>query len=336
LRFTDVDARSADALRRLVHDLGGPLDDGAYLDEAHAEAGYVSGAYRDEAHPEAGHVDEAYADEGHAYSACADEAYSEANAAHADEAFDEEPAAIELRLDGVGSPLVAELAHESSHAIVVEQELPFLRLGTGVTGEDGRRGHLHAVDLRLDGALPRLVLTVRYEVDEIAEATEVAAARAIEAEPEEEPLDTLPDLLPAVEEVAAFEAPLEAVPVRRERVIETPVEYAESPRFEEAFREASSSRPRALEAPEHEDDADRGHDLVSDVRSRIEPALAAARAFVLTLWARLVPALRRAAERARSGANTAREEGRPMIERGVSRLNATTRRFFAIVRERAA
>src|SRR5690606_13099408 len=123
------------------------------------------------------------------------------------------PATVELRLDGVASPLLAELVEASRDGAVVEQELPFLRIGTGITDEGGRTGHLSAVDLRLEGDLPRLVLTLRYDDAagclEVCEPTEqtpptvreqaplAAVAVAVAPPVLEEGLDTIPDTLSA-------------------------------------------------------------------------------------------------------------------------------------------
>lgn len=74
-----------------------------------------------------------------------------------------ESSIIGLALDGVSSELVAEAVHDSRDVLVAEQELPFLRIGTGVTTESGRRGVLQSVELRVDDELPRLVLTVVYD-----------------------------------------------------------------------------------------------------------------------------------------------------------------------------
>lgn len=70
---------------------------------------------------------------------------------------------IGLSLDSVASELVAEVVHDSLDALLAEQELPFLRLGTGVTTESGRRGVLQSVELRIEDDLPRLVLTIVYD-----------------------------------------------------------------------------------------------------------------------------------------------------------------------------
>jgi len=83
-------------------------------------------------------------------------------------ALDADDDVIALRLDGVGSELLAEVKHDSDDALVAEQELPFLRLGTKVTTEDGRTGVLQTVELRIDGSMPRLVFTIVYDQEAAA------------------------------------------------------------------------------------------------------------------------------------------------------------------------
>ncbi|MFK7998464.1 MAG: PilZ domain-containing protein [Polyangiales bacterium] len=75
---------------------------------------------------------------------------------------------VKLHLDGVGSPIEAEAMHRAEDALVVEQSLPFLRIGTGVS-EGNRRGTLQSVDLRIEDDLPRLVMTVCYEDEQASE-----------------------------------------------------------------------------------------------------------------------------------------------------------------------
>ena len=79
--------------------------------------------------------------------------------------IDEHPAppTVSLSLDGVASPIVARVIHSGADGIAVEQELPFLRLRTGVTAPDGRRGRIEAVELLVDGDTPKLLLDITYD-----------------------------------------------------------------------------------------------------------------------------------------------------------------------------
>lgn len=85
-----------------------------------------------------------------------------------------QPERLQVRLDGVGQAIDAEVVHRSGDALVLEQALPFLRIGTGVETAAGRRGELQAVDLRLEGETPRLVLTIWYS-DEAKEEARVSS-----------------------------------------------------------------------------------------------------------------------------------------------------------------
>ena len=104
-------------------------------------------------------------------------------------------ALVEVRLDGVGPAIEAELIHAGDDALVVEQALPFLRLDTIVTAE-GRRGELKDVALRLDGGVPRLVFTLWLD-EERAAPVNVAPATVID-----EPSISPPDLLAEVSSLA--------------------------------------------------------------------------------------------------------------------------------------
>jgi hypothetical protein len=96
---------------------------------------------------------------------------------------------VRLQLDGVESSIMAEIQTESDDSLTVEQPLPFLEIGSGVQNEQsGRRGHLEAVELRMDEATPRLVLSIGYE--------ELAIER--ESGIEDAARDTLPDEPPVV------------------------------------------------------------------------------------------------------------------------------------------
>lgn len=94
---------------------------------------------------------------------------------------------VRLQLDGVGSAIVAEVQSENERAISVEQPLPFLTIGSPILNETaGRRGHLEAVELKMDEATPRLVLSIGYEP---VGASEAASDGQIER-------DTMPDVAP--------------------------------------------------------------------------------------------------------------------------------------------
>jgi hypothetical protein len=94
---------------------------------------------------------------------------------------------VRLLLDGVGSPIVAEVRSESDIALSVEQPLPFLAIGSEVLNESaGRRGHLEAVELKLDDKTPKLVLSIGYEVERAPKISDIAGGDR----------DTFPDEAP--------------------------------------------------------------------------------------------------------------------------------------------
>lgn len=80
---------------------------------------------------------------------------------------------VRLQLDGVASAIEATAVHRADDALLLEQPLPFLSIGTGVS-EGGRRGVLQGVDLRIEDNTPRLVLTVWYEDQAPEQAPAVA------------------------------------------------------------------------------------------------------------------------------------------------------------------
>jgi hypothetical protein len=73
---------------------------------------------------------------------------------------------VQLQLDGVGAAITAEVQSETEDSQSVEQPLPFLAIGTGVLNEStGRRGHLEAVELKMEDRTPKLVLSIGYELE---------------------------------------------------------------------------------------------------------------------------------------------------------------------------
>ena len=100
---------------------------------------------------------------------------------------------VRLQLDGVDSAIVAELKSETESALTVEQPLPFLAIGAGMLNETaGRRGHLEAVELRMDEQTPKLVLSIGYEVHSGSNSG------ADESSDDDAGRDTLPDEPPVI------------------------------------------------------------------------------------------------------------------------------------------
>lgn len=95
---------------------------------------------------------------------------------------------VRLRLDGVGSSIVAEIQSEDHSELRVEQPLPFLAIGSAVLNEtSSRRGYLESVELEMDERTPKLVLNIGYEVGD----------SPVPPGDEGEHRDTLPDEIPA-------------------------------------------------------------------------------------------------------------------------------------------
>jgi hypothetical protein len=95
---------------------------------------------------------------------------------------------VRLLLDGVDSSIVAEVHSESDTELSVEQPLPFLAIGSTVVNEStSRRGHLEAVELKMDEAIPKLVLSIGYEVQGVSEGSAEEGGDR----------DTLPDETPS-------------------------------------------------------------------------------------------------------------------------------------------
>lgn len=68
-----------------------------------------------------------------------------------------------LFVDGVTEAITADVTHRRDDGMVVTRALPFLRLATPVTGDDGRRARISRVTIAMDGDVPRLLLELRHE-----------------------------------------------------------------------------------------------------------------------------------------------------------------------------
>jgi len=135
---------------------------------------------------------------------------------------------VSLLLDGVGSSIVAEVQSESDTELSVEQPLPFLAIGSAVMNEGtSRRGHLEAVELKMDEATPKLVLSIGYEVEDASET----------AVPDGGVRDTLPEEAPSGVQASQQD--------RKERMHDTPRIVRYDPGEEDRKSETASDRLRA-------------------------------------------------------------------------------------------
>jgi hypothetical protein len=185
---------------------------------------------------------------------------------------------VQIELDGVAQALTAELVHESGDVVLLEQSLDFLTLERRVRLEDGREGLVAAVDLRVEGDTPRLVMTLAIDPD--------ASSAPIEAS----------KLAPAPEP----SVPAPAVPVVEEsRYVVEPAPAAELRSEPEPHVAAWVDRPSERPLP-----AKRPADVIREGLESLVPYLTRLRAFALAFFAKASPIARRLFEnvRAQSGA----------------------------------
>jgi hypothetical protein len=74
-------------------------------------------------------------------------------------------------LEGVQSPVHAQVEHSDDEGMTLRQELPFLRLHRSVRGEDGREAELESVGVAVNDGTPSLVLKLRYAAMQRRDAT---------------------------------------------------------------------------------------------------------------------------------------------------------------------
>ncbi|MCB9616723.1 MAG: PilZ domain-containing protein [Sandaracinus sp.] len=219
---------------------------------------------------------------------------------------------VSLKLEGVGPRLDADVVHRSADVLVVEQGLPFLRLGKGVE-EDGRLGRLESVDLRVDGETPRLVLTIGFDRDDVS--IDEGVDDAIESAG-----DTLMDVAAPAEPVRAKarpeaprveEAPRIVVPDEAEVVAEPDaavddanddveaeaIVRAEARRARRAKREAEA--PQLVRSSEREVAEDDAPDAKAQALAKARTLGVQVKAWVALVGAKVVPACRAAWARSR-------------------------------------
>lgn len=102
---------------------------------------------------------------------------------------------VRVQLDGVASPIEAEVSLTEGRRVRVEQALPFLLLGTRATvdsGAGGVRRILRSVELKIEGSVPKLVLELETTSgDSIAEGISDGAGSEGPSTMADEPLDEL-------------------------------------------------------------------------------------------------------------------------------------------------
>jgi hypothetical protein len=184
---------------------------------------------------------------------------------------------VRLQLDGVGSQIVAEVQSQHETGLSVEQPLPFLAIGSAVLNETaGRRGHLEAVELKMDEKTPKLVLSIGYEVSDAARPDLDEAER-----------DTVPEELPP-----AIRSDRESVDARlddRPRIIRYDSHGEEAATVSLAER-ARASANRALSRIASTSSRLRSgvtDQIIPDIGTRVRELLALASRFIGALRSRL-------------------------------------------------
>lgn len=179
---------------------------------------------------------------------------------------------VRLQLDGIDSAIVAELQSERGDGLTVEQPLPFLSIGSSLLNQSaGRRGHLEAVELRMDEHIPRLVLSIGYQAVDDA-AREEDASR-----------DTLPDEPPVIRA---------SQPAEEGRLHDTPTIVRYEGCEEAADPSPMTERLRAYASSVGERVAGGLHGARTAVTARFLPAMYQHLKELLSLMRRFIGALR--------------------------------------------
>lgn len=69
-----------------------------------------------------------------------------------------------LSLDGASLPIVARIERSTDEVLVVGRRLPFLRIGTRVEDESGKKGAISRVSLAVEEGVPYLSVELEYDV----------------------------------------------------------------------------------------------------------------------------------------------------------------------------
>jgi len=246
------------------------------------------------------------------------------------------PIRVKVKLDGVGQPVDAHVVHRSGEAMVLEQGLPFLRIGTGVTDDEGRRGELQAVDLRLEDETPRLVLTVWYDADAgaltmedrtLVDADAPVAKKVVKTPPEPSNRETDEVLAREAESKQWAKKKLPRDEVNLEARRDSGEKATPKPEPKTAETTTPKERGDAPQLVRHEYDEDEELLLQSGakakllaVKTKLAPLGARLKSWVLVAWARLGPFARTAWTKTRTLAAKARERSGPAMQRFVAKL----------------
>lgn len=137
-----------------------------------------------------------------------------------------------LHLEELGSPVRTRVARRSAEGMTVVQELPFLRLSSGVRDAEGRRASIDWVSVDIDGDTPSLVMELSYLRPEREDPT-CPSLGSIDPKPDKRRRD----------ETVPFE--IQRATVSREVVVGPPVSRRHRT-FDEHVREAWEELRRDL------------------------------------------------------------------------------------------
>lgn len=154
-----------------------------------------------------------------------------------------------LHIDGVRSPVLTRVARRRETGMTCVQELPFLRLESAVTDDQGRRARIARVALSVEKDMPKLVIELAYDDhdDDFPSGPPAVPYGAIIAPPSPDTVDTLPgapapELTASAMQTSAFDTVFRADPIDSLR--EPPVTFVELAR---AWWDELTSSLRAFE-----------------------------------------------------------------------------------------
>lgn len=154
----------------------------------------------------------------------------------------------QLYIDELRTPILTRSAHQAHDLVILEQDLPFLRINTGVAVMQDehqalQRGRLASVDLQMIDDMPRLTLSVVYDRASSSARPSVKSSMFPTSDivaslfsDEEEPLNKE---VPTVQEFQGIEPIAEVLEGMQEDVQEEPQSFEEMP------------TPVRLTSPEH-------------------------------------------------------------------------------------
>ncbi|HEX2677436.1 MAG TPA: PilZ domain-containing protein [Polyangiales bacterium] len=232
----------------------------------------------------------------------------------------EAPRVAQLELAGVAAPLAARLLRSGGGEAVFEQRLDLLELGRGVVARAGSalgKGKIAEVALRMEGGVPALAVTVRFEQGKslfgefdweaaapIPESDTIPDLEAPESAQEEVPRTTMVEFATKVEANPGAQEQVETAPVKVDEPLPAALadleqsdlhagaearaqEDENQPAYEDDLRDHADGDLHA-QADEDADAEDEQDDARDDEQEEHAPAIAA-RVHVEEEWAHPVP-----------------------------------------------